>query len=287
VRTVDNTELLSVTSDGITIDIVDTSKHSTELPFNNQDEILYQDFNFDGHKDFGIIEFVSTKGPAYLIYLFKNNQFKLDSAFSEVIQASQGIFSLDDESKTIHIMSRGGCCSRSYETYAVENGDLTPREIIEEQMDMAFFITKTTKWIEGKPHETVTRTVDLNQEGIYPVMSFSLLKNGKQVVLYNINDRTLNYVLIADDDRSEFFYPIETEYKNRDFVVNTSGNELIFENANARYKIYQKVNGSKITDVGIEVTVNGKRHQLKGDVQSLKGRIDKDKILKLDNVYAE
>jgi len=71
---------------------------------------------------------------------------------------------------------------------------------------------------------------------------FDLVGNKKKVVVFNINDRTLNYALVKANDKVEFSYPTNSADKNPDFTLSASRNELYFKNASAEYKIYQKVN---------------------------------------------
>lgn len=286
ITTNNNVELFSVKSESITIEI-DKDAQKIEIPFTKQDVVLYQDFNFDGQNDLGIQEFYSSKGPGYLVYLNKDDKFILDSEYTEIIQNSQGNYELDSSSKTITTMCSGGCCWHKFSSFTVESGRPSPTSEVIEELDLPFNITTTKKWDNGKAIETVERMVNLNQDGIIEIMSFKLLNKNKRVVLYNINDRTLNYVLIDGEDISEFFYPIKTVYKNRDFVVSNSGNELIFKNKDVQYKIYQTVKTGSITGLGVLVTVKGKEYDLKGDVKTLKGDINKNAIVKLDNVFNE
>ena len=182
IKTKDQSELLSVKSESITIDIDTSSKQKIEVPFQNQDVVLYQDFDFDKVKDLAIQEFFSSKGPAYVVYLCKDNRFIIDSAFTEIIQSSQGNFSLDSETNTIHTMSGGGCCWHSIAIYSIINGNPRPVEMVIEKIDLPFTITTTKKWTQGKVQEIVERTIDLNQEGIIEVMSFNLLHKNKRVL---------------------------------------------------------------------------------------------------------
>jgi hypothetical protein len=57
------------------------------------------------------------------------------------------------------------------------------------------------------------------------ILSFIIAENGKKIILYNINDRTLNYALLRKDT-VEFFFPIETVYKNPDFRFDSSATGL-------------------------------------------------------------
>jgi hypothetical protein len=288
-QTAGNKELLKVSSEKI---IIESNKDIfnqkvVELPFKDQDVVLYQDFNFDGVDDIAILELYSSKGPGYAIYLFKEQKFILDAEYTDIIQGSQGNFELVPESKTIATMSSGGCCWHSFSNYSIINGRPYPIEQVIEEIDLPFTTIRTKRWKDGLSTESVKRTVDLEQEGIVEIMSFKLLNKNKRVVLYNLNDRILNYVLIENEDIPEFSFPIEVVYKGRDFVVNNSGNELTFKNKDAQYKIYQMVNDGRITDLGLIVTFKGKRYIMKGELKTLKGSISKKEILKLDNVYNE
>src|SRR6185369_18098184 len=94
------------------------------------------------------------------------------------------------------------------------------------------------------------RTIDIEQEGIEVILSFIVPENGKKIILYNINDRTLNYALLRKDSTVEFFFPIETVYKNPDFRFDSSatGLSVTFTNKTATYKIYDRPN-----ELGVEI----------------------------------
>ena len=96
-------------------------------------------------------------------------------------------------------------------------------------------------------------------------LSFLVPENGKKVILYNINDRTLNYALVRKDNTVEFSYPIETIYQNPDFSFDSSlvDRSVTFSNRNTTYKIYEK---SK--ELGIQISTNGKTINLIGDVNA-------------------
>ena len=288
-RKIDDVELFSIESNTITIDIEEKffNKKTIDIPAEKQSTIIYTDFDFDGKNDFAICTDWSSKGPAYSIFLFKDSEFIFDSEFTKIIQSSQGNFDLNPDNKSIWITSSGGCCYRSFSSFSVVDGrpKLVEETILES--DFVFQTTTTRKWSNSEVEESVERTIDLEQEGITEIISFYLLKNPKRLVLYNINDRTLNYVLIVNENIPEFFFPIKTIYKNRDFIVNNLGNEISFVNEDVHYKIYQKTKNGVIVDIGINVKVKEKQYDLKGDINTLKGSIEKAKILKLYNVYEE
>lgn len=269
--------LLEVECDGVAFDGKVSPDSNT-----NQSLLIYEDFNFDGMNDLAIQENYSSKGPSYSIYLAKGETFVFDSVFSEIIQGSQGSWDLDPETKKIYTRGDGGCCWHSFSTYSIQDG--RPVRIVEviNQIDFAYHITTTKVLKDGKIVETVEKRIDLQTEGITEIMSFDLLNKKKKVVLFNINDRTLNYVLISGDDKVEFNYPINTIYANPDFTLSNLGNDLVFKNENVEYKIYQIFTSGKISSVGVLVKVDGKTYDLKGDITSLIGSLKK--IPKLDNV---
>lgn len=252
------------------------------VPYESQSSFLYIDFNFDGRKDIAIQQQYSSKGPSYTIYIAKNAGFELDSEFTDLIQSCQGNWDLDPDSDKIYTRSSGGCCWHSHSTYSVQNGRPVLISESVEHIDFAYTITTTKHFKDGKMVETVEKIINLEQDGISLLMSFDLKDKNKKVVLFNINDRTLNYALVGEEDVVEFNYPVETIYANPDFTLMNGSNDLLFKNNNAEYKIYQINASGKITAIGIVVKVNGKTYDLKGDITTLKGSLSK--IPKLDNV---
>lgn len=135
--------------------------------------------------------------------------------------------------------------------------------------------------------ESVLKTADLDQEGIYPIVSFKLHGKDKTAVLYNINNRMLNYVLLQEGEVVEFHFPAEPVYKSRDFLVSKEKNTVTFTNADAQYQIYQESQDDRFTKIGIRVKVGNKTYNIRGDVTTLKGSIEEIPIEGLDNVYRE
>lgn len=256
-----------------------------QVPYEAQSSLLYEDFNFDGNKDIAVQQYYSSKGPSYTIYIAKKAGFELDEDFTNLIQSSQGNWDLDPDSNKIYTRSSGGCCWHSYSTYSIQNGRPVLTAETVEHIDFAFTITTSKHLQEGKMIETVEKIINLEEEGITVIMAFNLKGKNKKVVLFNINDRTLNYALVGEEDIVEFNYPIETVYANPDFTLMNGGNDLVFNNDNAEYKIYQISIGGKISSVGILVKANGKTYDLKGDITTIKGNLSN--IPKLDNVVFE
>lgn len=83
----------------------------------------------------------------------------------------------------------------------------------------------------------------------------------------------------------EFSFPTEMEYTNRDFIMDSTKNQLIFSNQNTVYQIYEQRNrNNTISKIGIKISINGKKYHLKGDINSIKGTLENINKIPLGNV---
>lgn len=276
--------LLEVKGDEFAFNTIEYRKQGLEIDGYAQDVVLFDDFNFDGKNDLAIQQSYSSKGPSYTIYLYNGTTFTLDEIYTQIIQTSQGKFNIDPENKEISIIGTGGCCYHVLSTYKIIDGYPFEHNTIIEEIDRPYRIETIRNWTGGKMEEFVNKTIDLNQEGIFNILSFKLLGNDKRVVLYNINDRMLYYALIVDNDKVEFSFPVEAEYKNPDFRVNGNHSKLTFQNQNVIYTVYDEEKQGRKT-VGIKVTIDNEVYDLKGDVNTAKGSLKDIPVATLDNVY--
>ena len=94
-----------------------------QLPYGEQSHILYNDFNFDGLKDFAIMDGQNScyHGPSYKIYLASSEGVKLNDNFTELAQGYCGMFEVDTTTKTIHTMLKSGCCWHQFSEFKVIN----------------------------------------------------------------------------------------------------------------------------------------------------------------------
>ena len=277
-------ELIKEESDELTFSLHDGNLEANvlELPYGEQSAIIYNDFNFDGKKDFAIMDGQNScyHGPSFQIYLATENGFERSPEFTRLAQEYCGMFDVDNENKTLHTMTKSGCCWHQFSTFIVENNKPKAIEIVEEDnRDFAISTLTIERWNGKKMVKTSQRTIDLEEEGIKTVLSFRIPKKNKDVVLYNINDRTLNYVLVDKDGNVEFAYPIETIYKNPDFVYRPQTQTLTFKNEDATYCIYLSAD-----KVGIEITVGKKKYVWKGNRATVKGSLKTLFSPRLDNV---
>ena len=278
-------QIIKVVSDELAISLHDGKAIANikSLPYGEQSLIMYDDFNFDGKKDFAIEDGQNScyNGPSFKIYLATDKGFSLSKAFTRLAQEYCGMFQVDYNEKKISTMTKSGCCWHEFSEFIVENNTPKAIKIITDEQNLPFNIFTEQTWNGKTMVKKSTRTIDINQEEIKVILSFTVPENGKQVILYNINDRTLNYALVRKDSTVEFFYPIETVYKNPDFKFDSSStnHSVTFLNKSATYKIYDRP-----TELRMEITVEGKTYNLIGDIRTKTGGLDNLLKVQLDNV---
>lgn len=282
-----NKQLVKVTSDELALELHEGKvvANIKELHYGEQSLIMYDDYNFDGRRDLAIEDGQNScyHGPSYKVYLATKKGFAYSKDFTKLAQDYCGMFDIDSSNKIISTMTKSGCCWHQYSEFVVENNKPKAIKIVEDdQTDFPYGIHSEEIWNGKKMVKTAHRTIDLEQEGIKIVLSFTAEQNDKQVVLFNINDRTLNYALVQKDGTVEFSYPIETVYQNPDFKFDTAQTTryVSFVNKNARYRIYEDKDGK----VGIEIGVGNKDYMWLGLDGSKQGSLDELLRVKLDNV---
>ncbi len=284
-----NKQIINIASDNLSFELDKNNKvkaNVLQLPYGEQSLIIYQDFNFDGKKDLAVMDgqFSCYGGPSFQIYLATKKGLQHSPKFSELAQNYCGMFQVNNKMKTIHTMTKSGCCWHQYSTFKVMNNIPKPIEIVEEGSTGFPFYTKTIIQWKGKKKITkVEKIIDLQQEEINEILSFKLA-NKKQVVIFSLNQEILYYVLIRPDKTVEFSYPLDNEQKSL-FTINKKGNRLTFQNKNAVYEIYETGKNARVK--GVRVKINGKIYNSKGVTNSAKGSLQKIKTLKLDNVRRE
>lgn len=254
-----------------------------ELPYGEQSQILYEDYNFDGIKDFAIMDGQNScyNGPSFQIYLAGDNGFKVSPEFTKLAQNYCGMFNIDHETRTIQTMTKSGCCWHEFSEFVVENNKPKVIKIITDEQNLPFITYTEEVWNGKRMVKKTTKTIETDQEGIEIILSFIVPENGKKIILYNINDRTLNYAIVRKNNTVEFAYPIETVYKYPDFKFKSSSTSysVAFVNDNVTYKIYDMP-----TKLGMEITVGDKIYNLVGNTKTRIGGLDKLLKLQLDNV---
>jgi hypothetical protein len=252
--------------------------NAKERSYDNQSLIIYKDFNFDGKNDFAIKDGYNScyGGPSFLIYLKKGTGFYLDGDFTRISQDYCGMFSVDERRKTIHAMTKSGCCWHLYDDYKVFDGKLKLIKSVEEKYASPF-IERTIKEHNGKK-TSVRKTYDIDINHADAKLSFKL-ENGKRALLFE-DHNFLYYALMNKKGELEFAFNINPlSYnglaepgKSFIYISDYSDNrEIHFNTEDAKYTIYQDGQKEKISQIGIRVETKGKLYDLKGLAGTLKG----------------
>lgn len=192
-----------------------------------------------------------------------------------------GMFEVDHDQKKIYTMTKSGCCWHELSQFIIKDNKPFATKITFVDNYLPFEIITEQTWNGNTMVKKTTKTIDLEQEGIKLILSFIIPENGKKVVLYNINDRTLNYALVRKDNTVEFDYPVESVYQHPDFKFDCTpdNRSVTFSNKNATYKIEDHPN-----KLGIEITVGGQTYYLSGNQKTKTGGLDRLLSVQLDNV---
>jgi len=156
-----NRKLLSVKSSTINWGI-SSSKPDTNIKimYGEQDVIIYEDFNFDGIKDFAFLDGACNKyfTPSYTVYLILNRKIVHSKGFTNLARYYLGMFDVDRKRKIIAVYEKGGCCYTAYKEYKVVNN--SPAVVlIEEQEIKDNYLFKTTRKLlkNGKWRKKTTK----------------------------------------------------------------------------------------------------------------------------------
>jgi len=176
-----------------------------ELPYGEQSVIMREDYNFDGKKDFALMDGHNScyDGPSFQIYLATDNGFKHSKEFTDLAQSYCGMFNVDYDKKQIHTMTKSGCCWHQYSTFVVENNRPAAIKIVEEGLHE----------ISAMWHNVETNRI-----------------NGKMV--------TTEYDVFNDDDESRAFYSFEFSSKKKMRLLNWNDSLLyIFADKDGKCRI--------------------------------------------------
>lgn len=291
-----NKLLLKVSSDELAAepagDQVKAGVH--ELPYGEQSVLQYEDFNFDGVKDFAIEDGQNScyHGPSFRIYLAQGHSFVFSKAFTELAQEYCGLFGVDKVHQRLSTSTKDGCCWHQFNEYVVRgNVPKVIKTVEEEARQLPYIETKTEVWNGKTMVHTTTTSLDLSTGDAKPVLSFKLMGSGKEVVVFS-SEGVLNYALLKPTTRAvEFSYPTLyalTEDAKSSFTLQVNGplRTLEFKNGSVLYRIYEKPAGSNPASIGIEVITKEKTVELTGNVASQKGSLAQLSALKLSNVEA-
>ncbi len=257
-----------------------------ELPYGEQSAIIYDDFNFDGIKDFAIMDGQNScyHGPSFQIYLGgkAKGSFVLSPSFTRLAQEYCGMFDVDAAAKKISTMTKSGCCWHQFSEFIVVNNQPKAVKIVEDDaMNFPFSTLSTQTWNGKRMVKTSEKAVDFENEELKKLFSFKT-DNGSEVVLFSYQTQ-LYYAFIGKTGNLDFGYPQNFgQEEDPIFTINSieTPTMLSFKNKNAVYKIYETPNEK----VGVEVNVGGKQSNIEGDVKTSNGNLRQIADANLENV---
>ena len=282
-----NRQLIKVDSEALVSDTYDgkIKANVNELPYGEQSLIMYNDFNFDGIKDFAVMDGQNScyGGPSFRIYLAGKikGKFTLSKPFTRLAQDYCGMFETDAKQKKISTMTKSGCCWHQFSEFIVVNNTPQAVKIVEDDKNFPFSTVTTEIWDGKKMVKTMFRTAELEEPELEILLSFKTAEKENEVILYSYGNQ-LNYIFVNKSGNVTFAYPHDAGPENPGFTLDSKENPtaLSFTNKNTTYKIYETGNEK----VGIEVKTNGRLSQIAGDLNSRKGNLRQLLTQTLENV---
>lgn len=262
-----------------------------ERPYDSQSIVFYEDYNFDGKKDFALMNGYGScyGGPSFDIYLAKGDGFEYSKAFSDLSNEYCGMFEADAKTKTLHTTTKSGCCWHQFSEFKVVNDEPKPIKITERSYtaDRNFIEVTEFTYPNGKEQSTQNYYFPLEEMTSQILLYFELESQEKYVVLYEA-DQKLHYVFLQKDDLIEFYFPqnhennVEALLQKEAFHYNSAKGTLTFSQEDARYEIYETPDG-----IGIKVFTKGKTYDRKGIPSTAIGSLHKVRLVKLTNTLFE
>jgi hypothetical protein len=260
-----NRQLLKVKSDELTKEEHDGKvvANVKELPYGEQSSIIYEDYNFDGKKDFALMDGQNScyHGPSFRIYLAAGSSFTFSPAFTKLAQENCGMFEIDRDKKRISTMTKSGCCYHEFSEYTVANNRPVALKTVEESVNVNGL---TVDYVEEnrvggrmvrKTYSNLM-TGDLEAKIVYSLE----LANKKKMFLIN-SDGRLSYAFTDPEDRIELMYSGPFDYvKEADVLGFTSGK--------TRYEI--SADGIFVKSPKLSQKMNSGRGTVKGSLANLR-----------------
>lgn len=232
-----NRTIINIQSDELAFELDEAGKVRTnimELPYGEQSIIIHRDFNFDGNKDFAIMDgqFSCYHGPSFQIYLETDKGLVQSPEFTELAQEYCGMFNVNEDNQTISTMTKSGCCWHQYTEFEVIENIPVEKKSVEIGLNTNGILLDyiESEKINGnhieKKYSTISEDADI-------ILVHSIqFENGKEMRIYRAFqfDDILFYVFTDADKHIEFYF-------DGNFVYDSKRNTLTFFNNDTEYKI--------------------------------------------------
>ena len=241
-----------------------------ELPYGEQSQILYEDYNFDSVKDFAIMDGQNScyHGPSFQVYLATGRGFVHSPEFTRLSQEYCGMFAVDPDSKTIQTMTKSGCCWHQFSEFRVKDNKPYATKIIEVGMGESGITTdyEEQHLVDGKMVKSKYQVLAVEIGNDNLLLSFEFF-NKKRMQIFVIEDR-LHYAFTDADGKIELLH-------NDTFQYSASQNLLTFTRQGTQYLIH---------DDKIIAQTPSRRYNMKAVNDTRLGTLAKLKTLKLENL---
>ncbi|SHF72997.1 hypothetical protein SAMN05444377_11726 [Flavobacterium fontis] len=241
-----------------------------KLPYGEHSQILYEDYNFDGVKDFAIMDGQNScyHGPSFQIYLATNKGFKQNPEYTELAHGYCGMFDIDHKTKTISTMTKSGCCWHEYSEFKVKDNKPYPIKIVEEGLSPTGITwdIEEQNLIKGKMVLSKYQLLALEVDKDNLLLSFEF-ENKKKMKIFK-TEYILYYVFTDSEGKIELLFNDTFKYSNRE-------NSLSFTIRNTEYIIY---------DHKIIAKTPNNTYEMKAVNNTKFGTLTKLKNLKIENV---
>lgn len=223
--------------------------------------ILYEDFNFDGKKDFALRDgnYSCYARPSYQVYLATEEGFVRSEKFTELAQDYCGMFQVNKDTQTLETFSKSGCCWHARFIFRIKDEqpyliEQWVEDNTEEQSDLVIGNSYHYKRVEGKMIEVPSRKFNTKllytEEGDLDPLRMHLyfeLEGGNKVYLFDYMENLIYVYTTSEDkiiERMEFYSPSSDEKPYYEFAypnIFEDGEEFmqaVKEEESIRYRIY-------------------------------------------------
>ena len=269
-------KLFTIESEELTYDLDDDGKVETnvsEIPYGEQSIIISGDFNFDGKPDLAVMDGQNScyHGPSFQIYLETGKGLQHSEGFTRLAQEYCGMFSVNEDEKTISTMRKSGCCWHEFSLFKVEDDVPVVIEIFEQGLNADGYTMhiKETKRVGDRLVENEYNVLE-DEERLKEVHIIVFAKD-KKATIYRTNDEEhpqLVYTFQNSEDHIELFY-------NDYFIYDRQKNILQFTNEDVTYEIGENT---------ILVKMKGKNVRMNSVVNTATLSLRSIGKLKLNNV---
>lgn len=239
------------------------SANIVSLPYGESSVLIYDDFNFDNKFDLAIKDGRNGcyGGPSYQVYLKQGKTFVHSDSFTDLAQGNCGFFDIDEDTQTLHTMTKSGAAWHQYSEYKVINNKPVAVRIVEEEYNSKGLLSILEKTrVNGKMVENQYQQLAMYEEGDDSsryVYGFDL-DNGKKMILDSYDEDHLYYAFADKDGKIELYY-------DGQFIYDAKQNTLSFTNKPVVYEINNK---------GITVKNSNKTVLLKAQNGSMRGNLN-------------